>query len=114
MTEKLSQNIQTIQNTENNHNQQKKADSKIKNKVKTENQSTSTDQIPNEEAKNYYLRCLNCCLIPFMTLNPETHKVDIECNAGHKFSMEVSEYLKKGFNELKNLFKSIENRILLN
>ena len=93
----LSQNIQTIQNTENNSNQQKKTDTKNKNKIQKENQSTSTDQIPNEETKNYYLRCLNCSLIPFMTLNPETHKVDIECNAGHKFSMEVSEYLKKGF-----------------
>ena len=92
----LSQNSQNIQNTENISNGQKISDSKIINKIQNENQS-SNSQIPNGQTKNYCLRCLNCSLIPFMILNPETHKLDIECNEGHKFSMEVSEYLQKGF-----------------
>ena len=53
--------------------------------------------ISKEDSKNYCLRCLNCNLIPFLNLNLETHKVDMECNSGHKISMEVGEYLEKGF-----------------
>ena len=55
--------------------------------------------IPKEESKNYCLRCLNCNLIPFLNLNPQTHKIDIECNSGHKSTIEVGEYLEKGFSK---------------
>ena len=49
-----------------------------------------------DESKSKILRCLNCSLIPLLTLNTPSHLVNITCNLGHKFSMNVSQYLEKG------------------
>ena len=59
--------------------------------------ASKQQKISKEDSKNYCLRCLNCNLIPFLNLNLLTHKINMECNSGHKCSMEVSEYLEKGF-----------------
>ena len=51
----------------------------------------------NDENRNKTLRCLNCFSIPFLVLNNSTHTVKINCNQGHNISMDVKDYLEKGY-----------------
>jgi hypothetical protein len=75
--------------------------------VKTENNSMKqeTIEIPKEESKNKSLRCLNCFSIPLLFLNHSTHTVKINCNTGHNISMDIKDYLDKGY--LNNFYNQI-------
>ena len=66
---------------------------------KTESNSIKQDitEIPKEESKNKSLRCLNCFSIPLLFLNHSTHTVKINCNTGHNISMDIKDYLEKGY-----------------
>jgi len=55
------------------------------------------NEIPKEESKNKSLRCLNCFSIPLLFLNHSTHTVKINCNLGHNISMDIKEFLEKGY-----------------
>ena len=60
-----------------------------------------------DESKSKTLRCLNCSLIPLLTLNIPSHSVNINCNLGHKCNMGVNQYLEKGLeNNFYNKFCS--------
>ena len=50
-----------------------------------------------EESKNNCLRCLNCLTIPLLFLNHSTHTIKLNCNAGHNISIDVKDYLEKGY-----------------
>jgi len=66
--------------------------------------SDSNIELNIEEPKIKDLRCLNCYLIPFLTLNSSSHSININCNFGHSTSLELEEYLKKGYdNNFNNL-----------
>ena len=57
-----------------------------------------------EEKKPKDLRCINCYLIPFLTLNSSSHSINLDCNFGHSSTIGVEEYLKKGYdNNFNNL-----------
>ena len=57
-----------------------------------------------EEKKPKDLRCINCYLIPFLTLNSSSHSINLDCNFGHSTTIGVEEYLKKGYdNNFNNL-----------
>ena len=51
----------------------------------------------NEESRNKTFRCLNCFSIPFLLLNPSTHTVKLNCNQGHNNSMDIKDFLEKGY-----------------
>ena len=72
---------------------------KKSNQEKTESNSIKQEinEISKEESKNKSLRCLNCFSIPLLFLNHSTHTVKINCNTGHNISMDIKDYLEKGF-----------------
>ena len=55
------------------------------------------NEMPKEESKNKSLRCLNCFSIPLLFLNHSTHTIKINCNLGHNISMDIKEFLEKGY-----------------
>ncbi len=58
----------------------------------------------NEETKNKDLRCVNCYLIPFLSLNTASHSINVNCNYGHSKNLSIEEYLQKGYdNNFSNL-----------
>ena len=59
----------------------------------------------NEESKNKTFRCLNCFSIPFLLLNQSTHTIKINCNHGHNISMDIKNYLEKGY--INNFYNQI-------
>ena len=61
-------------------------------------------QFNRDELKNKDLRCLNCYLIPFLTLNASSHSINLNCNFGHSTKIGAEEYLKRGYeNNFSNL-----------
>ena len=60
--------------------------------------SESNTELNLEEYKNKDFRCLTCYLIPFLTLNPPSNLVDINCNYGHTKKINLEEYLQSGYN----------------
>jgi len=57
-----------------------------------------------DELKNKDLRCLNCYLIPFLTLNAPSHSINLNCNFGHTTKINAEEYIKRGYeNNFSNL-----------
>ena len=75
----------------------KKKSLKKKNNLDNEKNKEMSTEIPQEESKNKSLRCLNCFSIPLIFLNHTTHTVKINCNKGHNISMNVKDYLEKGY-----------------
>ena len=66
--------------------------------------SDSNIELNIEEPKIKDLRCLNCYLIPFLTLNSDSHSININCNFGHSTSIGIEEYLIQGYdNNFNNL-----------
>jgi hypothetical protein len=66
--------------------------------------SDSNIEINKDEIMNNDLRCLNCYLIPFLTINTPTHSINLNCNFGHSTKLSVEEYLEKGYeNNFSNL-----------
>jgi len=66
--------------------------------------SDSNLEYNSDESKNKDLRCLSCYLIPFLTLNPPAHTVNVNCNFGHSTTVDIEEYLQHGFdNNFSNL-----------
>ena len=55
------------------------------------------DSKSEEESKNKCLRCLNCFSIPLLNLNNIAHMVKINCNQGHNISIDVQEFIEKGY-----------------
>ena len=55
------------------------------------------DSKSEEESKNKCLRCLNCFSIPLLNLNNTAHMIKINCNQGHNISIDVQEYIEKGY-----------------
>ena len=51
----------------------------------------SESNIGLEEIKNKDLRCLNCYLIPFLTLDSPSRTIDVNCNFGHGKKMNIEE-----------------------
>ena len=80
---------------------------KKSNQEKTESNSIKQEinEISKEESKNKSLRCLNCFSIPLLFLNHSTHTVKINCNTGHNISMDIKDYLEKGY--LNNFYNQI-------
>ena len=73
--------------------------SKDSNKISLNNMlSESNTEFNLEEYKNKDLRCLNCYLIPFLSLNSPSNLIDINCNYGHTTKINLEEYLQCGFN----------------
>ena len=65
------------------------------------------------EEKNTYsfrpsLRCIECCLLPFLTLKENDNKVTINCNNGHYNELPLNEYLEKGYQKNINDVKCSE------
>ena len=50
-----------------------------------------------DESKNKCLRCLNCFSIPLLLYNNTTHSIKLNCNQKHNISIDIKDYLKKGF-----------------
>ena len=75
----------------------KKKSLKKKNNLDNEKNKEMSTEIPQEESKNKSLRCLNCFSIPLIFLNHTTHTVKINCNLGHNISMDIKDYLEKGY-----------------
>ena len=67
-----------------------------KNKSIISQAQTPADQII-EESKDKCLRCLNCFSIPLLLYNNTTHSIKISCNQKHNISIDIKDYLKKGF-----------------
>ena len=67
-----------------------------KNKSIISQTQTPADQII-EESKDKCLRCLNCFSIPLLLYNNTTHSIKISCNQKHNISIDIKDYLKKGF-----------------
>ena len=60
-----------------------------------------------DDNRNKTLRCLNCNLIPLLSLSIPSHSINIRCNLGHKSNMNVNQYLQKGLeNNFYNKFCS--------
>ena len=72
--------------------------SKESNKISLNMLSESNTELNIEENKNKDFRCLNCYLIPFLTLNSSSHTIDISCNFGHSKKINIDEYLQCGYN----------------
>ena len=72
--------------------------SKESNKISLNMLSESNTELNIEENKNKDFRCLNCYLIPFLTLNSSSHTIDISCNFGHSKKINIDEYLQYGYN----------------
>ncbi len=51
-----------------------------------------------DEIRNKDLRCINCYLIPFLSLNTTSHTINVNCNFGHTKNLSIEEYLQKGYN----------------
>ena len=85
--------------------------SKNKQSFSQQDKSTITDngekqnEIIKGESKNNCLRCLNCLSIPLLSLNYSTHTIKINCNQGHNFSMDIKDYLQKGY--INNFYNQI-------
>ena len=60
--------------------------------------SESNMELNLDDYKNKDFRCLTCYLIPFLTLNPPTNLIDINCNFGHTKKINLDEYLQSGYN----------------
>ena len=60
--------------------------------------SDSNMELNLDEYKNKDFRCLTCYLIPFLTLDPPTNLIDINCNYGHTKKINLEEYLQSGYN----------------
>ena len=65
------------------------------------------------EEKNTYsfrpsLRCIECCLLPFLTLKENDYKVTINCSNGHYSELPLNEYLEKGYQKNINDVKCSE------
>ena len=58
----------------------------------------SESNIEFDDTKNKDLRCLNCYLIPFLTLDSSSRAIDINCNFGHGKKINLDEYLQCGYN----------------
>ena len=66
--------------------------------------SDSNIDFNRDEIMNNDLRCLNCYLIPFLTINTPSHSINLNCNFGHSTKLSVEEYLEKGYeNNFSNL-----------
>ena len=65
-----------------------------KNKSITTQKSTDTMV---DESKNKCLRCLNCFSIPLLLFNNTTHSIKLNCNQGHNISIDIKDYLEKGY-----------------
>lgn len=63
------------------------------------------DNKSDEESKNKCLRCLNCFSIPLLLINYTTHAVKINCNQGHNISMDIKDYIEKGY--MNNFYNQI-------
>ena len=68
-----------------------------------DDQSESTTDILYENTRNKYLRCLNCSLIPSLTLDVKHHTINIDCKCGVHNTLNITDYLEKGF---KNNFNN--------
>ena len=78
--------------------------SKESNKVSHNIRLSESMNEGNEDQKNKDLRCINCYLIPFLSLNTATHSININCNFGHSKNLPIEEYLQKGYdNNFSNL-----------
>ena len=58
-----------------------------------------------EESNNKSLRCLNCFSIPLLFLNHSTHSMKLKCESGHNISIDVKDYVEKGF--VNNFYNQI-------
>ena len=63
------------------------------------------DNKSDEEPKNKCLRCLNCFSIPLLSLNYISHAVKLNCNQGHNISMDIKDYIEKGY--MNNFYNQI-------
>lgn len=71
--------------------------SKDQNNLKSNFRLSESNIEVNEDFKNKDLRCINCYLIPFITLNSTTHSINLNCNFGHSQNLTLEEYLQKGY-----------------
>jgi len=71
--------------------------SKDQNNLKSNFRLSESNIEVNEDFKNKDLRCINCYLIPFISLNSTTHSVNLNCNFGHSQNLTLEEYLQKGY-----------------
>ena len=60
--------------------------------------SDSNVDINTEDYKYKDLRCLDCFLIPLLSLNSLSHSININCNFGHSRTINLEEYLQIGYN----------------
>ena len=51
----------------------------------------------DEESNNKSLRCFDCFSIPLLFLNHSTHSIKLKCESGHNISIDVKDYVEKGF-----------------
>ena len=58
---------------------------------------TIENQEEEEESNNKSLRCLDCFSIPLLFLNHSTHSMKLKCESGHNISIDVRDYVEKGF-----------------
>ena len=78
---------------------------KILNSEKSQNDPDKSKSITTQksndtiidESRNKCLRCLNCFSIPLLILNNTTHSIKINCNQGHSISIDIKDYLEKGY-----------------
>ena len=68
-------------------------------------QKSASPERGSQESKNKTLRCLICFSISFLLLNQSTHTVKINCNQGHNISIDIKDYLEKGF--MNNFYNQI-------
>ncbi len=71
--------------------------SKDQNNLKSNFRLSESNIEVNEDFNNKDLRCINCYLIPFISLNSTTHSVNLNCNFGHSQNLTLEEYLQKGY-----------------
>ena len=81
----------------------KKKFTPLNNSPKNDSKSISEVFLTEELKQNKYLRCLNCKQIPLLSLDPVDHKININCNEGHKMTENIKKYLRNGY---KNDFKT--------
>ena len=102
--EKIKINENMDENKKLNISQNKKSFNLQDKPTITDNGEKKNETIKGE-SKNSCLRCLNCLSIPLLLLNNSTHTVKINCNQGHNFSMDIKDYLQKGY--INNFYNQI-------
>ena len=86
------------ENIANNINNNNSFNSRDSNLISNNMLSDSNIELNLDEYKNKDLRCLNCYLIPFISLNYPSNIIDINCNYGHTKKINLEEFLQCGYN----------------